>query len=95
MEQLNLSGIKSRVIVVTQSGKHIFFGVDNKFISHALITVMSIVEHADGDAYHFHIISSDLREDDTEKYAKILIHQLPRISCDRRLVLTSFLANIQ
>lgn len=73
IEQINLSAINSRVIVGTQSDRHVFFGVDNKFISHALITVMSIIEHADGNAYHFHIISSDLREDDEEKYTKILV----------------------
>ncbi|WP_455821296.1 glycosyltransferase family 8 protein [Pseudomonas cerasi] len=72
MEQLNLKAIRSRVITGSGSDRHIFFGVDSKFILHALITVMSIIEQAGHSVYHFHIISSEFGESDAAKFAEVL-----------------------
>ncbi|AVF38139.1 glycosyltransferase family 8 protein [Rahnella sikkimica] len=72
MEQLNLQAIRSRVITDSGSNRHIFFGVDSNFIFHALITVMSIIEHADHSVYHFHIISSEFDEGDAAKFSEVL-----------------------
>jgi len=72
MKQLNLRAISSRVILESENDRHIFFGVDNRFITHALITVMSLTENAGDSAFHFHIISSDLNENDTSKFGEIL-----------------------
>lgn len=74
MEQLNLHAIRSRVVSDSESDRHIFFGVDNKFMSHALITVMSLAENAGESAYQFHIISSELEENDARNFAKILVN---------------------
>lgn len=72
MEQLNLRAVRSRVVLDSEGDRHIFFGVDNRFISHALITVMSLTENAGESAYQFHIISSELEENDAGKFVEIL-----------------------
>lgn len=72
MKKLNLHAIRSQVIIESENVRHIFFGVDNRFITHALITVMSLTDNSGESAYHFHIISSDLSENDVSKFAEIL-----------------------
>ncbi len=72
MEQLNLQAIQSSVINDSHSDRHVFFGVDSKFISHSLITVMSIIEHANDSVYQFHIVSSDFGEKSVEQFSEVL-----------------------
>lgn len=72
MEQLNLSAVKTQVICASDGNKHIFFGVDNEFVSHALITIMSLIDNAGESLYQFHIISSELNDADTTRIKKIL-----------------------
>lgn len=72
MEQLNLQAIRSKVITDSDSNRHIFFGVDSKFIPHTLITVMSVIEQAGHSVYHFHIISSEFGESDAARFSEVL-----------------------
>lgn len=72
MDQLNLDAIRSRTLLAADTDKHIFFGVDNKFIAHALITLMSLAEHAGASAFHFHLISSDLTDADAARFTAVL-----------------------
>lgn len=72
MAHLNLNAVRSQEISGSEGNRHIFFGVDNKFISHALITLMSLIENAGASVYQFHIISSDLQDSDVERYVKVL-----------------------
>lgn len=74
MEYLNINAIRNNVVSDSKSGRHIFFGVDSKFISHALITVMSLAETAGESVYQFHIISSDLNDEDEANFTNILVN---------------------
>ena len=71
MALFNIHAVSSQ-IVSSNGDKHIFFGIDNKYIYHALITIMSLSENSGQSIYQFHIISSELDETDAELFIKIL-----------------------
>jgi len=71
MDLFNINAISSQV-VSSNGNEHVFFGVDNKYIYHSLITIMSLSENAGQSIYQFHIISSELDETDAELFIRVL-----------------------
>ncbi|MCT4702999.1 lipopolysaccharide 1,3-galactosyltransferase [Enterobacteriaceae bacterium H20N1] len=63
--------ITSEIICPSTGGKAIFFGVDGSFIRHAMITMQSVINHSERFVFHFHILSSELSEEDCSAYRNI------------------------
>lgn len=71
MDLFNINAVSSQ-IVSSNGDKHIFFGIDNKYIYHSLIAIMSLSENAGQSIYQFHIISSELDKTEADLFIKIL-----------------------
>jgi UDP-glucose:(glucosyl)LPS alpha-1,3-glucosyltransferase/UDP-D-galactose:(glucosyl)LPS alpha-1,3-D-galactosyltransferase/UDP-glucose:(galactosyl)LPS alpha-1,2-glucosyltransferase len=65
--------IDSDIMNFSNDAKDIFFGVDGSFVSHSLITILSIIKIANKSKFNFHIISSDIDNNLAEKYKNIIL----------------------
>lgn len=85
MEKINIELVASQNIFESASEYNIVYGVDSKFISHALISIMSVMKHAHDKNYHFHIVSSDMTKNYLDLYKPLFekgahgltIHHIP------------------